>query len=497
MIIKTNKNEFTDFLSDASNYSGDCSAVHFPESVEEIRSLILEANANGTPVTISGNGTGLTGARVPQGGIILSVQRMNKITEINTAGGYAILEPGVLLSDFTKALEPLGFFYPPDPTEQNSFVTANAATNASGAKSFGYGATRQFVLGMDVILPDGNSISLERGKLFATDLQLALTSEEHTTYEIKLPAVQMPKVKNAAGYYIAPGMDAIDLFIGTEGTLGVITSIRVKILPVPEKMLSCVAFFPNELAGLHFIDEARALTRQQHTTATVMHARSLEYFDNDSLAFLTPKFPQIPSNAGSAVWFEQEMTNDTEDAIVECWMELISKHNGLDDDVWYASSGKELENIHNFRHSISTMVNEYISRLGLKKLGTDTAVPDSAFHEFYFWCKDLVRSHQIASVAYGHFGDSHVHLNMLPKNEEEFQLGKKLYADICKKAVSLGGTISAEHGVGKVKREMFKMMYSPEEISGMADIKKVLDPRYILNRGNIFDKSLFKDSHVL
>jgi len=496
MIVKTRKDEFTDFLTDASNFKGDCSTVCFPESVQELRDIIIEANKTKTPITIAGNGTGLTGGRVPMGGVVVALQVMNKITEINTAGGYAVVEPGVLLSEFNKVTEPLGYFYPPDPTEQNSFVCANVATNASGAKSFGYGATRNFILGMEVILPDGNTIYIDRGTCFADGRTLRFTAKEGKQYEIALPEMNMPHVKNAAGYFIAPDMDAIDLFIGSEGTLGIITSTKVRLIPLPEKMLSCVAFFTAENDALDFIDEARTITLAKDNSLHSIHARSLEYFDDDSLRFLSSRFSQTPGAASAAVWFEQEMTASTEDGIIEQWMNLILAHNGLEDNIWYASSGKELENIHVFRHSISSMVNEYITRKGLRKLGTDTAVPAAAFREFYFGCKELVHSHIIDSVAYGHFGDSHVHLNMLPKNEEEFQLGKSLYAEICKRAVALGGTISAEHGVGKIKREMFKLMYPPETIAAMAGIKKILDPNYILNRGNIFDEELFLNERI-
>jgi D-lactate dehydrogenase (cytochrome) len=491
MIVKTVKDEFADFLTDASNFKGDCSTVCFPESVQELQDIIIEANKTRTPITIAGSGTGLTGGRVPMGGVVISLQQMNKITEINTTEGYAVVEPGVLLAEFDKVIASMGFFYPPDPTEQNSFICANIATNASGAKSFGYGATRKFVLGINVLLPDGNSIYIDRDTCFADGNILKVTAKEGKQYSITLPEVTTPTVKNAAGYFIARDMDAIDLFIGSEGTLGIITSAKLKIIPVPEKMLSCVAFFAGEDDGLNFIDEARAITRAAAQSPESIHARSLEYFDGDALRFIAEKFPQIPANAQAAVWFEQEMTAASEDVIIEKWMDLIVKHNGLEDDIWYASSGSEIENIHAFRHAIPVMVNEYISRRGLRKLGTDTAVPADKFHKFYFGIKELVHAHGIDSVAYGHFGDSHVHLNMLPKNEEEFQTGKSLYPEICKLAVAAGGTISAEHGVGKIKRDMFKLMYPPETILAMAGIKKTLDPNYILNRGNIFDEELF------
>ncbi len=164
MIIKTNPDEFENFVIDASNFKGNCEAVYFPESVDEIVSIVKEANTNKTKVTIAGNGTGLTGARVPQNGIVIATDKLNKILEINSKEFYALIEPAVLLSDFQKELKKQNLFYPPDPTETNCYIGGTVATNASGAKTFKYGPTRDYVIGLQIVLPDGEVIDLETRK---------------------------------------------------------------------------------------------------------------------------------------------------------------------------------------------------------------------------------------------------------------------------------------------------------------------------------------------
>ncbi|MDP3684901.1 MAG: FAD-linked oxidase C-terminal domain-containing protein, partial [Ignavibacteria bacterium] len=380
-----------------------------------------------------------------------------------------------------------GFFYPPDPTETNCFIGGTIATNASGAKTFKYGATRNFVLELEIILADGDKLLLKRGEVIAEKNVLSLQTENENILSLQLPNYKMPKVKNASGYFVNETMDAIDLFIGSEGTLGVITKAKLKILPFPIDVLSCVAFFPEEVAGLAFIEEARTLSYSSRTANSLesIDARALEFFDSHTLEFLRKDYPQVDEKAACAVWFEQELTAQNEDTAAELWLELIMKHSGDVDKAWIGVDDKDKALLHEFRHAISSKVNEYISKNNLKKLGTDVAVPDEHFSNYYFYCKSLVEKESLDYVAYGHFGNSHLHLNMLPKNEEEFQKGKMIYKTICQKAIELGGTVSAEHGIGKNKREYLLMMYGVEAIQEMIKLKQVFDPNMILGSGNL------------
>jgi D-lactate dehydrogenase (cytochrome) len=488
MIIKNNQDEIQNYLIDASNFIGECDAVYIPENEVELTELVKSLYKSNTRFTISGAGTGLTGGRVPKGGVVISTEKLNKIIEINTEKEFAIVQAGVYLSDFLNELKSLGYFYPPDPTEKNCFIGGTIANNASGAKTFKYGATRNYVLELNVILPDGDSLHLKRGENFADDNNLTIKTNSGKEIKIEIPQINLPLTKNAAGYFLQPNMDAIDLFIGSEGTLGIITSAKLKILPLPDKIISAVCFFDNEIDAIKFIDEARDISYQSRKIESVekIDALALEFFDNYSLKFLKDDFTQIPSNANGAVWFEQEANSDIEDNLIEKWLELITKHNSSDELVWFATNEKERKEIEEFRHAISWKVNEYISKNNLRKLGTDVAVPDIEMINFYNFLNETMNHSKLNYVLYGHLGNSHFHLNILPKSENEFLEGKKLYKAICDKAIQLKGTISAEHGVGKIKREFLIDMFGVDIINQMKEIKKKFDPKNLLNIGNIF-----------
>ena len=490
MIIKTEQDEIQNYLVDASNTKGFCDAVYIPESADEISAILIDANNKKQLVTISGNGTGLTGARVPQGGIVISTEKLNKIIEINTEEMYAIIEPGVLLSDLRDILLSRDLLYPPDPTEWNCFVGGTLATNASGAKTFKYGPTRNYVEELEIVLADGDYLQLKRGENSAKDFSLLLKTSAGREINITLPEYDMPNTKNASGYFCKRNMDAIDLFIGSEGTLGVITKLKLKLLPLPTGEISCVLFFNSEKNGLGFLTKARdeSYNSRESNIKDGIDATALEFFDENSLRFLLEDFPNIPANTQAAVWFEQQC-NGNEDQLLEKWINLFLEYEGKEEDAWFAMTDKDKEQIVNFRHTISTSVNEYITNNNFRKLGTDVAVPDEKFIDFYYEMKKEVEKANLDYVIYGHLGNSHYHLNMLPKTEEEFLKGQKIYSNICHKAISLGGTFSAEHGVGKNKINYLVEMYGDENVNKMREVKKALDPNYILGVGNIFEKA--------
>jgi D-lactate dehydrogenase (cytochrome) len=489
MIVKTQQDEIQNYLIDASNTKGFCEAVYIPKNVSEMAEIIKEANNKKHLVTISGNGTGLTGARVPKGGIVISTEKLNKIIEINSEENFALVEPGVLLSELQDAVESKGLLYAPDPTERNCFIGGTVATNASGARTFKYGPTRNYVEELEIILPDGDFLYLKRGENCADGLSLKLKTSSGRDIKLTLPDYEMPETKNASGYFCKRNMDAIDLFIGSEGTLGVITKIKLMLLPLPLSELSCILFFESENNALNFLVRARDESYKNREAKTIksIDAAALEYFDMNSLRFLINDYPNIPINAKAAVWFEQQC-NDNEDDLLELWIKLFLDYNGKEEDAWFAMTEKDKENIINFRHTISTSVNEYIIRNNFRKLGTDVAVPDDKFIDFYYALKKEVETENLHYVLYGHLGNSHVHLNMLPKTEEEFAKGKEQYKSICSRAIKLGGTFSAEHGVGKNKTEYLVEMYGQENVNKMRNLKKTLDPNYILGVGNIFEK---------
>jgi D-lactate dehydrogenase (cytochrome) len=492
MIIKTQIDEIQNFLSDASNYKGFCEAVYFPESTNDVSKILKEANDKRIPVTIAGNGTGLTGARVPEGGIVISTDKLNKIIQIDAEKMYAISEPGVLLSDLLSALKEKNLLYPPDPTENNCYLGGTVATNASGEKTFKYGPTRNYILELEIVLADGEILNLKRGDYLADKLELQLKTESGKEINIHLPSYKMPAAKNSAGYFVKPGMDVIDLFIGSEGTLGVITKIKIRLLPSPDKIISCVVFFESEENALDFIQKGREIsyTSRAYNNIQAIDALSLEYFDEMTLEFMREDYRQIPDEAKAGVWFEQEVNKVNEEFFLDQWLTLIREFNGDEDSAWFAFTESDKEKLQIFRHAISQKIIELVAKNNVKKLGTDVAVPDIKFRELYNFSKKTVQNLKFNYLIYGHFGNSHIHLNILPSNEDEYVKGKIVYKSICKKAVELGGTISAEHGIGKLKIDYFLEMYGKKVIKKMAELKKTLDPNMILGSGNIFKSDI-------
>src|SRR5689334_12844731 len=274
MQTKSSPDEIQSFLSDASFIrEGHADRVLLPESIAEISEILASANRERVPVTISGAGTGTVGGRVPFGGIVLATDKLNRIRSIvhEGDGGFAVVEPGVVLADLQRAVDHEGLLYPPDPTERGCFVGGNVATNASGARTFKYGPTRHYIRRLKVVLASGEIIDLRRGEIHADSEGRMRIGQ---SIELKLPEYHLPATrKNATGYFAAPGMDAIDLFIGSEGTLGVVCEIEVRLLPKPESLLSGVVFFADEADVLALVDEARKRA----------DARALEFFDNESL----------------------------------------------------------------------------------------------------------------------------------------------------------------------------------------------------------------------
>ncbi|MEP7217496.1 MAG: FAD-binding oxidoreductase, partial [Bacteroidota bacterium] len=456
---------------------------------------LAECRELGLRITVSGAGTGLAGGRVPVGGAVIATSQMKKIVSIDPQHLRAVVEPGVILGEFQAEVEQHGVFYPPDPTERTCFIGGTVATNSSGARTFKYGPTRNFIESLDIVLADGDRLKIRRGEHHAQKHQhgnvLRLVTERGREIDLTLPEYTMPRTKHAAGYFINPGMDAIDLFIGAEGTLGIVTRIEVRLLPLPEKLFSGIIFFPDERATLDFVEEARDRSREQgkhRGDGVEIEARALEYIDANSLELIRDEFPTIPEDAaGGAIWMEQETTEETDEALLELWYELMLKHNALVDASWFAIGEEDQRRMRHFRHAVPEAVYEQITEGAQTKLGTDMAVPDSHFRELLAFYRDQFQMHDLRNVIYGHIGNSHLHANIFARGDKEFRTAKEVYNRLVDKALSLGGTISAEHGVGKLKRSYLATMYGAEAIEGMRRLKLQLDPAGILGTGTMFD----------
>jgi D-lactate dehydrogenase (cytochrome) len=497
MLIKSEQDEIQSFLADASNMAGGRAArVLFPESGEEVARALAVAAGEGVPVTVAGAGTGIVGGRVPLGGAVLSTARLNRVGEFvreTWSGGRATVGAGVVLADFQREAKARGLLYPPDPTESSCFVGGTVATNASGARTFKYGPTRAYVRRLQVALTTGDLLDIRRGESFAgADGSVRLPLGGGRQIEARLPSYRMPATrKHAAGYFVAPGMDLIDLFIGSEGTLGVVTEVEVSLLPQPEGVLAGVVFFKTEEQLLAFVREARERSLKSRAAegsegAGRLDARALEYFDGEALNFLRERYPLVPLGAAGAVFFEQETTAATEEALMGEWLELVETHEALADRSWFGTNEHDRAEMRAFRHALPVMVNEWLARRGQRKVSTDMAVPDERFAEMLHFYKEALRAGRLSYVIFGHVGDNHVHVNILPRDDAEQAAAREVYGRFVERAVSYGGTVSAEHGVGKIKREYLRALYGERHLREMAGLKRAFDPACVLGRGNIF-----------
>lgn len=495
MLIKSSPDEIQSFLADASNMPGGHAArVVFPESAEEVAVALAEASHERTPVTVSGAGTGVVGGRVPFGGTVLATARLNRIKEIvrEGHGGRAVAEAGVVLADFQRAVSLQDLLYPPDPTEWSCYLGATVATNASGARTFKYGPTRKYIHRLKMALTTGDVLDLARGEIYANSSgRLSIPLPQGKSINAHLPSYCMPQTrKHASGYYVAPGMDAIDLFIGSEGTLGVITEVETKLLPKPEGVLSGVVFFKSEENLLAFVREARAfsLHAREKNEADKIDARALEYFDAAALRFLRAKYALVPDSAAGAVFFEQEVTAETEDCLMTAWLALLERHEALLDDSWFATNEHDRAQMREFRHQLPVLVNEWLAHHNQRKVSTDMAVPDEEFAGMLRFYKEMLRACKLQYVIFGHIGDNHIHVNIMPRDETEAATAREIYRKFIERAVEVGGTISAEHGIGKLKRDYLRVLYSEQHLREMAALKRAFDSACILGRGNIFSE---------
>lgn len=500
MIFKTAPQETQRFLEDTSALrDGFTKGVYIPNTYEELADLLRKSSEEKQGLNLSGNGTGTTGGRIPYGDFVVSSEAFNKILNIEKfpdGSGLCTVQCGVLLQDLQEATEAEGLLYPPDPTERLCFIGATIANNSSGARTFKYGPTRMYVQRIKIALATGDIIDLKRGEILADkndDFTLPLPSGD--VLRFKRPDYVMPNTrKHMAGYYSAPGMDLVDLFIGSEGTLGFVLEADLKLIAKPEQLFGVLVYFPTREDVLNFVDDARSLSMNESSNNS-LSARALEYFDKYSLDFLRQKFPNIPNQAAGAVFLEQETTPETEDELLGEWFDLMEKHHALLDDSWAALTPDEQRDLREFRHSLPVLVNEWLSKQETRKISTDMAVPVERIHELMDLYTGECESHKFPYILFGHIGDAHLHLNILPRSLEEFTQAKQVYDEFVKKSIEMGGTLSAEHGVGKLKAHYLKDMYGEHGIREMLRIKKVLDPNLILNRGNLIPKEMLEDIH--
>lgn len=515
----------SDYLTDEARFGdGHAERLFYARSEADVIAVVKWANENKIPVTISAGRTGLTGGAVPQGGILLSLEQMDKLCGLGldeTKNMWFIrAQPGVTLETLNSAVykrqldslknqctddeqavvdrflaDPSTHFFPPDPTEMTAHLGGSLAANASGARSFRYKAIRQWTKRLRVVLSNGDVLDISRGTVFAKDGRFVIELTDGTIHEITIPTYDMPSTKNAAGLFAHQGMDLIDLFIGSEGILGIITEAEVWLEVYPERSLTIFAFFSTEKAALAFVRDIRSESSPVQPTL-------VEYFDSNAVQMLRDAranglagvtVPPQVEKAEAIIFFEIPFVETEMESTFMAAQELLGKYEIGMDDTWAGIDPGDLDKMKAVRHLIPETVNALIAQRKQKyprvhKLGTDMAVPDKHMETMISFYKKTLDEAGMEYIMFGHIGDNHLHVNILPRTDAEVDEGMTIYKQFAKKAVELGGTVSAEHGIGKLKRPFLRIMYGDEGLEEMAAVKRALDPDWILNPGNMIPR---------
>ena len=477
-----------DYLRDESRRVGRADRIAFPRTETDVLAALAEARAAKLPVTTQGARTGVTGGAVPEGGLILNLAHMDQIA---VAGETLRVEPGATLAAIRAAVPP-HLYFAPDPTEPSASIGGMISCNSSGALSFLHGPTRNHVLGLRVALLDGTVVDLRRGRDKTSGLRFQLGSVSG-----ELPPLRRPAVKNAAGYFVDPDMDLVDLFVGAEGTLGVVTEATLRLLPAPGAVWGLMAFLPSTAAVVGFVDALRQTPRDGPAQLA-----ALEYFDARCLAFLDEHADELASKGiavpalpdGAACVYAEWHAPDAAAAetAVMAAAERLPEFGGDPDVSILADNPHDLEKLKLFRHAVPEMVNSAIDERrkihpGLVKLGTDMSVPDARLADVLaLYEKDLAAS-GLEHLIFGHIGANHLHVNVLPRHPADYDAGRALYARWAAQVIAWGGSISAEHGIGKLKRDLFRQMAGDAALAQMRALKKLFDPDGLLNPGTLFE----------
>jgi len=425
---------------DASGMEVSPSAVVWPEHTEDVVKIMKYAYDNGIPVIPRGAGTGMTGGGVPvTGAILLSLEKMNRILDVDPENLHVLCEPGLINGRLQREIERKGLFYPPDPASMNfCTIGGNVAENAGGPRAIKYGVTRDYVMEIESVLPNGD----------------ILTTGVKTS-------------KGVVGY------DLTRLLVGSEGTLSVFTKVRLKILPMPEEVITLLALFSNlESSGLAV----------SHIVASKIIPRTLEFMDREVIMAVENFKPVgLPREAEAVLLIELDgypttITREAEKVADIC------RHLGA--EVSMAEDEEARAKLWEARRAVSPA----LYHISPTKINEDIVVPRNRIPEMLKRLRRLSEESGIKIVNFGHAGDGNIHVNIMidRNNKEEYTKGVELVKHVFKETLDLGGTISGEHGIGLTKAPYIGMEISETGLSIMKSIKKVFDPKNILNPGKMF-----------
>ncbi|HEY0996590.1 MAG TPA: FAD-binding oxidoreductase [Gemmatimonadaceae bacterium] len=441
------------FARDASGLVFIPESVARPASQDEVVELLRRAVADRVPVTAAGGQTSTTGASISEQGMILSLRALDRVLGIDEERRTVRVESGVLLGPLKRQLAAEGWLLAPDPTSEEDVTIGGAvACNASGARTLRYGAMRAHVAALRVLLANGE------------------------VHELRRPGLE----KNTAGYAFA--QDPVDWFVGSEGTLGVVLEAELALLPLPPRVLGIGIPFASEEAALGFVVAAR--------DAASVHPRCLEYFDERALAIArrAQGDDRWAAGAGALVYVEETSGADEEPPL-EDWLALAEAHGAIADDLLVFDGESQLRDARRIRHAVPAYMNEQGATFrpaGGRKLSTDWAVPHRKLALAIAEARRLADAAGIEqAVTYGHAGNGHPHQNFLARDADEKARIEAVIEDTLRWVLRHGGTVSAEHGIGKLKRKWLPLQATRMQLGAMRALKRELDPLGLLAQGNV------------
>ncbi len=498
------------YLSDAAHFpGGHTPLVAVPRSIDEIPAIVAGASA----LLAVGAQSSLTGGATPMGETVLSTEKLTRVLEIGPT--RVRVEAGVTVAAMQEQLAPHGAWFPPAPTFTGAFAGGIVATNAAGAATFKYGAVRAWVDALTVVLADGTALEIRRGECRARGHRLQLGP-----FDVPVPTYRMPDVvKRSAGYHAAPDMDAVDLFIGSEGTLGVITAITFRLMsPAPTPAL---AFVPcaSEAQALALVGALRAasITTWRGGDPDGIDVAAIEHMDRRSVEILREdgidrKYDvTLPSGDGLVLLVQLELAAGTTEAEafdeiasagsgeprgrLGAFCRLLAAHGVLDDtELALAGNVRRAEQFIAVREAVPAGVNRRVGDAQrdvdprIAKTAADMIVPFDRFAEMMAIYRAGFRARGLDYAVWGHVSDGNVHPNVLPRSYADVERGKDAILEFGREVTRLGGCPLAEHGVGRnpVKQALLRALYGDAGIAEMRAVKRALDPQWKLAPGVMF-----------
>jgi D-lactate dehydrogenase (cytochrome) len=493
--IENSADVLESFLSDAAHVPGGFAAgVAFPRSAGEAAALIRSARRL-LPV---GAQSSLTGGATPRGDIVIGTRALNEITVLS--GPRVRAGAGVPLSELQRVLAGHGLYYPPVPTYDGAFVGGTIATNAAGPATFKYGSTRRWVDALTVVLANGSVVEIRRGEITASpDGSFELEFASGHVVRVPVPTYEMPEVaKLSAGYYGRPGMDLIDLFIGSEGTLAFVTNATLRVVPLPRRCVALVEFESDAQAvRLTAALRERAAPRVQGSPA--LDVSAVEFMDSRALALLPDEvFARAnvsrPPRGSGFLLVQIEVDGEGTEALTQLDEVLAACTVAREPYVTLPGDDRGAARLFALREAVPASLNAQIAatkmrlQQDIEKTAGDVVVPFDRLEESLAMYRSTFEQYGLEYAIWGHVSDGNMHPNVVPRSMEDVHRGRSAILEIARGVMALGGAPLAEHGVGRsaLKQQMLRELYGDRGIDEMRAVKRALDPEWKLASGVLF-----------